>query len=56
MFNNIRRHPNRFRKRSARPRVTNKNSHTLEIYEALEARKLGLDEKIARPQKRESLK
>ena len=56
MFKNIRRHPNRFRKRSARPRVTNKDSHTLEIYEALEASKLGLDEKIARPQRRESLK
>ena len=50
-FENMRRNAFRFRRKSARPRVTNKNSHTLEIYEALEAKKLGLDEKNATPLK-----
>jgi|TARA_R110002020_G_scaffold233234_2_gene445039 hypothetical protein len=50
-FEDMRRNAFRFRRASARPRVTNKNSHTLEIYEALEAQKLGLDEKIATPLK-----
>ena len=50
-FENMRRNAFRFRRANARPRVTNKNSHTLEIYEALEAKKLGLDEKNATPLK-----
>jgi len=50
-FENIVRNDYRFRRASGRPRVTNKNSHTLEIYEAVEAHKLGLDEKHATPLK-----
>lgn len=50
-FENIVRNAHRFRRAPSRPRVSNKNSHTLEIYEAVRAHKLGLDEKHATPLK-----
>jgi hypothetical protein len=41
-FDKVMRNEFRFRRASSRPRVTKKNSHTVEIYEQMEAIKLGL--------------
>jgi len=50
-FRDVMRNEFRFRKAQARPRTTTKNMHSLEIYEALEARRQGLDLRIAKPLK-----
>jgi len=41
-FRDVMRNEFRFRKAQARPRTSTKNMHSLEIYEQLEAIKLGL--------------
>ena len=47
-FRELKRNPYRKRRAASRPRV-NANIHTLVMVEALEARRQGLDEKIAKP-------
>jgi hypothetical protein len=41
-FEDMKRNEFRFRKAQSRPRTTTKNMHSLEIYEQMEAIKLGL--------------
>jgi len=50
-FRDVMRNEFRFRKAQSRPRTSTKNMHSLEIYEALEARRQGLDLRIAKPLK-----
>ena len=47
-FSELKRNPYRKRRATSRPRVK-ANIHTLGMVEALEARRQGLDEKIAEP-------
>ena len=47
-FSELKRNPYRKRRAASRPRVK-ANNHTLGMVEALEARRQGLDEKIAEP-------